>query len=70
VQEWTPLEGAGGFRLTIAKWLTPDQTWIHKVGIEPDVAVEVPADTPAGEDPVLDAALELLADEARLDNAA
>jgi len=70
VQEWTPLEGAGGFRLTIAKWLTPDQTWIHRVGIEPDVAVEVPADTPAGEDPVLDAALELLADEARLDNAA
>jgi carboxyl-terminal processing protease len=70
VQEWTPLEGAGGFRLTIAKWLTPDQRWIHRVGIEPDVAVEVPADTPAGEDPVLDAALELLASEARLDRAA
>jgi carboxyl-terminal processing protease len=70
VQEWTPLEGAGGFRLTIAKWLTPDQRWIHKVGVVPDVEVEVPADTPTGEDPVLDAALELLADEARVDRAA
>ncbi len=70
VQEWTPLEGAGGFRLTTAKWLTPNQTWIHRVGVVPDVAVEVPADTPAGEDPVLDAALDLLSDEAALDRAA
>jgi carboxyl-terminal processing protease len=70
VQEWTPLEGAGGFRLTTAKWLTPNQTWIHRVGVVPDVPVEVPADNPAGEDPVLDAALELLAEEAVLDRAA
>ena len=60
VQEWTTLEGAGGIRLTIAKWLTPNQTWIHRVGIEPDVAVEVPADVGPDEDPVLDRALELL----------
>ena len=60
VQEWTTLEGAGGFRLTIAKWLTPDQRWIHTVGIKPDVTVDVPADVAAGEDPVIDRALELL----------
>lgn len=60
VQEWTTLEGAGGFRLTIAKWLTPDQRWIHTVGVVPDIAVDVPADVAAGEDPVLDRALELL----------
>jgi carboxyl-terminal processing protease len=70
VQEWTPLEGAGGFRLTIARWLTPDQRWIHKVGVVPDVEVEVPADTPSDEDPVLDAALEILAGEARIERAA
>ncbi len=64
VQEWTTLERAGGVRLTVAKWLTPNQTWIHRAGIEPDVAVEIPADLPEGEDPVLDRALELLADEA------
>ena len=33
VQQWTPLEGDhGGFRLTIAKWLTPDKRWIHGTG--------------------------------------
>jgi carboxyl-terminal processing protease len=70
VQEWTTLEGAGGFRLTIAKWLTPDQRWIHLEGIEPDVAVEIPADVAAGEDPVLDRALELLGAQAAIDRAA
>lgn len=70
VQEWTTLEGAGGFRLTIAKWLTPDQRWIHKVGVTPDVAVTVPADVAAGDDPVLDKALELLATQASLERAA
>ena len=33
VQQWHLLSGdAGGFRLSIAKWLTPDQHWIHGVG--------------------------------------
>jgi len=61
VQTWTDLGEYGGFRLTIAKWLTPDKRWIHNVGIEPDVPVAVPSDTPAGEDPVLEKALEILA---------
>jgi carboxyl-terminal processing protease len=70
VQEWTTLEGAGGFRLTIAKWLTPDQHWIHKVGVKPDVAVTVPPDVAAGVDPVLDKALEVLGVQAALERAA
>ncbi|MDQ2965158.1 MAG: S41 family peptidase [Chloroflexota bacterium] len=70
VQEWTPLDGAGGFRLTIAKWLTPDQRWIHKVGVKPDVEVTVPADVAAGEDPVLDRALQVLSVQASLERAA
>jgi len=64
VQEWTQLDGAGGFRLTVAKWLTPDQTWIHEVGIEPDVAVELPVELGPDEDPALDKALELLGETA------
>ena len=62
IQQWTQLEGDnGGFRLTIAKWLTPDRTWIHGSGITPDVVV---TDSPArpGDDPVLDAALKVLGD--------
>ena len=60
VQQWTQLEGDnGGFRLTIAKWLTPDKTWIHGKGIVPDVVVTATPATP-GDDPVLDAALKAL----------
>jgi carboxyl-terminal processing protease len=62
VQQWQELPGEGGaFRLTIARWLSPDKRWIHNVGIEPDITVTVPSTTPPGDDPVLDRALELLA---------
>ncbi|MNC36926.1 Carboxy-terminal processing protease CtpB precursor [compost metagenome] len=30
-------------KMTTYKWLTPNGTWIHKAGIEPDVKVEQPA---------------------------
>ncbi len=60
IQQWTQLENdSGGFRLTIAKWLTPDKTWVHGTGITPDVVVTASATRP-GEDPVLDAALRVL----------
>ncbi len=60
VQQWTQLEDdSGGFRLTIAKWLTPDKTWIHGKGIVPDVTVDTPPAKP-GDDPVLDAGLKVL----------
>ncbi len=60
VQQWTQLEDdSGGFRLTIAKWLTPDKTWIHGKGITPDVVADTQPGKP-GDDPVLDAALEAL----------
>lgn len=60
VQEWIGLDALGGVKLTVWKWLTPNKRWIHKVGLTPDVPVTVPADTPPGEDPVLDEALEVL----------
>jgi carboxyl-terminal processing protease len=59
VQQWHLLSGdAGGFRLSVAKWLTPDQTWIHGVGITPDVVV--PPGGAAGPDPQLDEALRIV----------
>jgi len=61
VQQWQELTGEGGaFRLTVARWLTPNKRWIHDVGLEPDVPVEVPTDLAPGDDPTLDRALELL----------
>ncbi len=53
--------GTGGFRLTIARWLTPKDVWINHVGLTPDIPVTVPANSPAGSDPVLDRALQVLA---------
>ena len=79
IQQWIDLTAdAGGFRLSIAKWLTPAKHWIHEAGLTPDIAI--PADgAAAGEpgptgDPYLDAALDLLDDAAavpgRLERAA
>ncbi len=42
VQTWQPLSNGGGVRLTIARWLTPGQTWVHNVGLEPDIVVAQP----------------------------
>ena len=36
IQQWQELTGEGGaFKLTIARWLTPDKRWIHGVGLTP-----------------------------------
>jgi carboxyl-terminal processing protease len=64
VQQWQELPGQGGaFRLTIARWLSPDKRWIHNVGIEPDVTVGTPTSPVPDKDPTLDRALELLGTE-------
>jgi carboxyl-terminal processing protease len=60
IQQWQTLtDDTGGFRLSVARWLTPDKRWIHGQGLTPDVPVSVPAN--ADSDVVLDRALELLA---------
>ncbi|TAL07869.1 MAG: S41 family peptidase [Chloroflexota bacterium] len=61
VQTWIELnDDSGGVKLTVAKWLTPNKRWIHKIGLTPDIEVAVPADNPVGKDPVLDRAIEFL----------
>jgi carboxyl-terminal processing protease len=62
VQNWQPLSNnQGAARVTIAKWLTPNERAIDKVGLAPDVFVEMtPEDFTEERDPQLDAAVETL----------
>ncbi len=65
VQNWVPLNNdQGAVRVTIAKWLTPDERTIHEIGLTPDVVVEMTEeDFNADRDPQLDKAVEILLDE-------
>jgi carboxyl-terminal processing protease len=62
VQNWIPLmNDQGAVRVTIARWLTPDERHIHNVGIEPDVEVEITEeDIEAERDSQLEKAIEIL----------
>ena len=62
VQNRVPLSNdQGAARVTIAKWLTPEERAIDGVGLAPDVYVEMSVeDFQAGRDPQLDAAVETL----------
>ena len=64
VQNWIPLRTeAGGVRITIARWLTPNGNHIDGIGLTPDLVVEfTEEDLEAKRDPQLDAAVELLLD--------
>jgi len=60
VQQWIELQDSGALKLTIAKWLTPDKRWIHRVGLVPEVVVPAPEQPSPDEDPALDKAVETL----------
>lgn len=62
VQNWISLKSEpSGVRITIARWLTPNGNQIDKIGLTPDLVVEMTQeDYDAGRDPQLDAAVELL----------
>lgn len=56
VQEPIDEANGSGLHVTIAKWLTPNGTWVHGVGITPDVVVD---NSVATEDAQLKAAIGL-----------
>ena len=60
VQELINVTSDTTLKLTIAKWLTPNGTWISKKGIEPDIVVPLPATPTIGVDPILNRALDFL----------
>jgi carboxyl-terminal processing protease len=62
VQNWIPLSNEqGAVRVTIARWLTPNERHIHNIGLEPDVMVEFTEEDIAAErDPQLEKAIEIL----------
>lgn len=39
IQEAEDLGNGAGLHVTIAKWLTPNGTWVHGKGLKPDIAV-------------------------------
>jgi len=41
IQDAKDFKDGSGVHITIAKWLMPDKTWVHKNGIKPDVEVEI-----------------------------
>jgi carboxyl-terminal processing protease len=63
VQVWGRLENEGGVRITISRWFTPDHNSVAPDGIQPDIAAAPTAETPPEDDPILQAALEYLAEQ-------
>lgn len=59
IQNAEELGGGSGLHVTIAKWLTPKGTWVHKKGLTPDVVVELNPKEPE-RDTQLEKAIEVL----------
>lgn len=57
IQEPVEIPGGAGLHITTAKWLTPNGTWVHGVGLTPDVVI-TPKDTDK-EDVILQGAINL-----------
>ncbi len=62
VQNWVEFDNdQGAVRITVARWLTTNKRQINKVGLTPDVVVEINEENyKAGTDPQLDKAIEVL----------
>ena len=62
VQNWIPLvDNEGAIRVTIARWLTPNESNVTDTGLTPDIEVQITdADIEAGVDPQLNKAIEIL----------
>lgn len=59
IQQALDLGGNAGLHVTIAKWLTPNGTWVHGKGLTPDASVSLSSKDPA-HDTQLEKAIDLL----------
>lgn len=59
VQQAEDLGGGAGLHVTVAKWLTPNGTWVHQKGLKPDVQVGIDEKDPS-HDSQLEKAIETL----------
>lgn len=60
IQEAQDLEGGTGIHITVAKWLTPNGSWVNDTqGLEPDVKIDLDTED-STKDPQLDKAMEML----------
>lgn len=46
IQEAEDLGNGAGIHITIAKWLTPNGTWVHEKGLTPDIEIALDEKTP------------------------
>ncbi len=58
MQDALELPDGSGLHVTVAKWLTPNGTWVHEKGLIPDIAVAIdPNAKDQTQDPQMDAAV-------------
>ncbi len=61
IQEPEQIDGGAGLHITIARWLTPNGTWVHGNGLDPDVEIKENPDSK--EDDQLQKAIETIKSE-------
>lgn len=60
IQQAQDLGSGAGIHVTIAKWLTPNGTWVNSKGLTPDIEVELDAKDPSHDLQLEKAVLELV----------
>ena len=60
IQEATDLGNGAGLHITVAKWLTPNGTWVSGSGLKPDIEVKLDEKDPSHDTQLEKAVLELL----------
>ncbi len=60
IQEATDLGNGAGLHVTVAKWLTPNSTWVNGHGLKPDIEVLLNEKDPSHDTQLEKAVLQLL----------